>query len=113
VPGLHYPSRGEHDSLGKVHLCMPHSSYPRSPCECSSDASMSVTKFRSALASALQTAPAVLTLIDPDVVGRQQMSLPQRLGISERRILRRSILGNRTTVVLLVEILPPLPSYGN
>jgi hypothetical protein len=35
--------------------------------------------------------------------------LPQWLGISSRRILRRSILGKWTTAVLLVQITPPLP----
>jgi hypothetical protein len=35
--------------------------------------------------------------------------LPQWLGISSRRILRRSILGKWTTAVLLVQVLPPLP----
>jgi hypothetical protein len=35
---------------------------------------------------------------------------PQWLGISSRRILRRSILGKWTTAVLLVQSTPPLPA---
>jgi len=35
--------------------------------------------------------------------------LPQWLGVSSRRILRRSILGKWTTAVLIVQITPPLP----
>ena len=98
----HQPNRGEHDSRAPVHRPLPDSHAAR-PCRRRNAVARSRPHCRQRHRCSLRSIRRLS--------GVSGCPLPQWLGISSRRILRRSILGKWTTAVLLVQITPALPSY--
>ena len=103
----HQPNRGEHDSRAPVHRRLPAvpcghgDSHAARSCRRRNAAARSRPHCRQRHRCSLRSIRRFS--------GVSGCPLPQWLGISARRILRRSILGKWTTAVLLVQILPPLP----
>jgi hypothetical protein len=104
----HQPNRGEHDARAPVHRRLPAlpcghgDSHAARPCRRRNAAARSRPHCRQRHRCSLRSIRRFS--------GVSGCPRPQWLGISCRRILRRSILGKRTTAVLLVQIRPPLPT---
>jgi hypothetical protein len=103
----HQPSRGEHDSRAPVHRRLPAvpcghgDSHAARPCRRRNAAARSRPHCRQRHRCSLRSIRRLS--------GVSGCPLPRWVGISSRRILRRSISGKWMTAVLLVQSTPPLP----